>query len=106
LYRVTCTLTVASASTHDIAVEAICAGGATAYNATFFGGYSGTNASADTTATLDFIWPFLGSGTSGNYPTSVSFKTVSDATLSAIGASTPAFYTYATMEYIGSAGTF
>ena len=110
LYRISMGLTVAS-GTGDFGFALHTQGGSTINNAAWISGGS-QNASAQNSVFLSVIAPMAAYGTTGGYPTSAYASFVSSATLSVIGGVVPTssaigqFYTWMSLEYLGSSGTF
>lgn len=111
LYRISMSLTVASGGTADIGFALHTQGGSTINNAQWIS-YGAQNASASSSVFLSVIAPMAATGTTGGYPTSAYASFVSSATLSVIGGVVPTssaigqFYTWMSLEYLGSYGTF
>ena len=110
LYRISMGLTVAS-GTGDFGFQIHTQGGSTINNAQWFS-YGAQNGSADNSVFLSVIAPMAAFGTTGGYPTSAYANFVSSGTISVIGGVVPTssangqFYTWMSLEYLGSYGTF
>ena len=110
LYRFSMNLTVAS-GTGDFGFQLYSQSGSTINNAEW-SSQSPQNSSAQASCFQSVILPMAASGTSGGYPTSVYAKFVSSGTISVIGGSVPTssaigqFYTWMSLEYLGSYGTY
>jgi hypothetical protein len=106
VYRVTMTATMGLQSSPP-AFNMICttAGGTAANNATF-NTQRITGSSTQNTGTFgSFIWTFSKNGTTGAYPTSMTFSIGTSATLSSLlGSTAPNFGngTYVQIEYLGT----
>ena len=109
LYRVTMRLSsITQATSGSFAMQCTTAGGITANNATFatprtlFSNI--TNSGGESTAS--FIWQFSGTGTTGQFPTSMTFATISTATSTGYNGNASPNYglssTYVQIEYLGT----
>ena len=108
LYRISCAVTLA-AGTSTAAVASIQAVGQNGVTSNV--AFSGSYAQGDTnqsTSTLGFIYPMQAVGTtSPTRPTSWFFKIVYHGTIGTLPAgSAGSFLTWASLEYLGSSGTF
>ena len=112
LYRISMNLTVAAvAGSQDFGFQIHAQGGSTINNAVWASG-GATNTSAQNSVFLSVIAPMAATGTTGGYPTSAFASFVSSTTLSVVGGVVPTssaigqFYTWMSLEYLGSYGTF
>ena len=112
LYRISMNLMVAAvAGSQDFGFQIHAQGGSTINNAQWASG-GATNTSAQNSVFLSVIAPMAATGTTGGYPTSAYASFVSSTTLSVVGGSVPTssaigqFYTWMSLEYLGSYGTF
>jgi len=107
LYRVTMRLSAISQATSG-SFNMLCttAGGATANNATVASPRIAFNANGGSDSMGSFVWPFSGTGTTGAYPTSMTFATQSSATSTGYnGSASPSYGTASTnvqIEYLGT----
>ena len=108
LYRISCAVTLAAGTSTAVQanIKAIGQNGVTS-NLTFSGSYAqgDTNQS---TSTLSFIYPMQASGTSSpTRPTSWFFSIYYNGAIGTLPAgSATSFLTWASLEYLGSSGTF
>ena len=106
VYRVTMQMNMAAqASPPAFAMTCTTSGGLTANNATFSAPRNTASATNQIGTFASFIWTFSKSGTTGAYPTSMTFTTVSTATITTLnGSTTPNFSggTYVQIEYLGT----
>ena len=110
LYRISMGLTVASGS-GDFGFTIHTQSGSTINNAQWTANQA-QNASAQSSVFLSVIAPMAATGTTGGYPTSVYSQFISSGTLTVVGGVAPTssaigqFYTWMSLEYLGSYGTF
>jgi len=110
LYRISMGLTVTS-GTGDFGFALHTQQGSTINNAQWIS-YGAQNGSADSSVFLSVIAPMAAFGTTGGYPTSTYASFVSSGTLTVVGGVVPTsgavgqFYTWMSLEYLGSYGTF
>ena len=106
LYRITMFMTLGTqASPPAFYMACTTSGGASANNAVFSGPRTTASATAPQGMTSSFVWPFSATGTSGAYPTAMTFTTSSSTTITTINGSTaPSFAngTYVQIEYLGT----
>jgi hypothetical protein len=109
LYRISCALTLAAGTSASALANILAVGqnGVTTPNVTFSGSYAQGD-SLQTTSVLSFIYPMQASGTSSpTRPTSWFFKIIYGGTVGTLPAgSATNFITWASLEYLGSSGTF
>ena len=110
LYRISMSLMVQTGS-GDFGFAIHTQGGSTINNAQWIAGGS-QNASAQNSVYLSVIAPMAATGTSGGYPTSTYASFSSNATHTVVGGVVPTsgavgqFYTWMSLEYLGSYGTY
>jgi hypothetical protein len=110
LYRFSMNLTVAS-GTGDFGFVLHSQSGSTINNAQWLS-ESPQNSTAQGSCFQSVILPMDASGTTGGYPTSVYASFLSSGTISVIGGVAPTsgaigqFYTWMSLEYLGSYGTY
>jgi hypothetical protein len=86
-------------------------GGSTINNAVW-ASQNGQNSTSQNSCFISVIAPMAATGTTGSYPTSVYAQFLSSGTISVVGGVAPTsgavgqFYTYMSLEYLGSYGTF
>jgi hypothetical protein len=107
LYRVTMRLSAIAQSTSG-SFNMLCntAGGVAGNNATFGSPRVAFNVNGGSDSMGSFVWTFSGTGTTGQYPTSMTFTTQSTATSTGYNGSAPPNYgtasTYVQIEYLGT----
>ena len=110
LYRISMSLTVTS-GTGDFGFALHAQGGSTINNAQWVS-YGAQNGSAYSSVFLSVIAPMAATGTTGGYPTSAYANFVSNGSYPVVGGVVPTssaigqFYTWMSLEYLGSYGTF
>lgn len=107
LYRVTMRLSaVAQATSGSFNMLCTTAGGASGNNAPFASPRIAFNNSGGSDSMGSFVWTFSGTGTTGQYPTSMTFTTQSSATSTGYNGSASPSYgtasTYVQIEYLGT----
>ena len=112
LYRISMSLMVAAvAGSQDFGFQIHAQGGSAINNAVWASG-GATNTSAQNSVFLSVIAPMAAYGTTGSYPTSAYANFVSSGALTVVGGVVPTssvngqFYTWMSLEYLGSYGTF
>jgi len=110
LYRISMSLAVAS-GTGDFGFQLHTQGGSTINNAQWASQNSQNNSSQNS-CFLSVIAPMAATGTTGSYATSAYASFLSSGTISVVGGVAPTsgavgqFYTWMSLEYLGSYGTF
>ena len=110
LYRISMGLMVTSGS-GDFGFALHAQGGSTINNAAWTS-YGAQNGSADNSVFLSVIAPMAATGTTGGYPTSAYASFVSSGSLTVVGGVVPTssvigqFYTWMSLEYLGSYGNY